>query len=581
MPPKPKTKRIDSASGGVQTPASPPENKSTRLFPALLAAIFLCATYLAFTGLDHAYFWDDEAEVGIVAKNLVNTGQLTGWDGRNLFAYHNGTLLDQNLRPTNPPLHYFIAATAFKIFGISTWAGRFLFVLFGLGALVLFALILRNEFHENALLQIYSFAALALSVGFLLHIRQCRYFALTIFFALLVFYFYRRCLEKRGWLDFVLLGVSAALFFFSQYLLCAAFLLALGLVHLIFYLRIFTWKDWLKVFAAAGIFLIATVPYAIKFRIWFRPDMGETDPWLAARPKMFWSNLTQLNELNFMPWMIFAALIYFLFSERKNEFVRHKFFPWIVLSAGYVFFLSLLAQVPKGTDVAPNRYLFPVLPFLAGASGALFWFIHRRAKIAALIGLAALLATNVFSLAPGNKEFRALLPAYISEVHHDYPTSYRAASDFVEKNCGKDANVFVYPEFCTYPLMFYTGDKVRFGGTIDLSGIRSPGEILPLFSREKILSLNCPLLFTENFPDYIVTFANLEDAGNLLEYFSRAPDENEKGRRPKFSYQPLTNLNVFFGDTSRPELPRHTFGPKTDFNRERESIFIFKRVNQE
>ena len=596
--PKPNAKPNPSSAGRVVSPPSPTsssiEPKSPRFFWPIISAIFLCATYLTFVGLDHAYFWDDEAEVGIVAKNYLNTGQLTGWDRRNLFAYHNGTLLDQNMRPTNPPLHYFVAAAGFKLFGVSTWAGRFPFVLFGLGTLILFALILRDEFRGQPALAIYSFATLALSVGFLLHIRQCRYFALTVFFAVLTFYFYRRCLEKKNWIDFVWLGISAAIFFYAQYLLCASFLLALGLVHLVFAgartarPRENLTDDQSKSFStrgravrapfvlAAGIFLIATVPYAIKYKIWFRPDLGETDPWLTMRPKMLWTNLTQLNELNFMPWMVFTALVFFLFRERRNDFVRRKIFPWIVFSGGYVFFLSLLTQVPKNTDVAPNRYLFTALPFLAVMSGAAFWFLHRHAQIVGTIALAAILGTNVFGLAPGNNEFRSLLPAYISEVHHEYPTSYRAAAEFINANCEKDANVFAYPEFCTYPLMFYCGDKVRFGCSIDVTGIRSVGEIPPSIPRATLDRLNAPLYFDQNFPDYFVAFGMSEDVGNLLEYFSRPHEQN--GREVKFNYRPLTNLNVFAGDTSRPELTRHTFGPKTDFNRDRDSVVVFKRA---
>ena len=87
--------------------------------------IFIVCCYLSLSRLGDTYFWDDEAQVGIIAKNLADQGKLTGWDGRNLYAYRNGTLLDEDLRPINPPLDYLLAAASLQDFHTVHFCGPF------------------------------------------------------------------------------------------------------------------------------------------------------------------------------------------------------------------------------------------------------------------------------------------------------------------------------------------------------------------------------------------------------------------------------------------------------------------------
>ena len=530
----------------------------------IILLIFTAATYLSFKSLDHTYFWDDEAEVGIIARNLINTGHLTGWDGRNLFAYGNGALLDSNLRPINPPLQYVVAAASFKLFGTTTWAGRFPFALIGLATLWVFALVLQREFKGQAILQLYAFAALALSVEFILYIRQCRYYALAIFFSLLAFYLYGRCLEKRGWKEFILLGVTAALFFYSHYLLCLSFLMALAVAHFIFHRGGFDLRHQLRWLVAAGVFLLTTLPYALKYRIWVRPDMSKTIPGLQ-KLKSLWSGLSQLSEANWMPWIVFVGLMYLLTRERKNELLRRKVWPWMVLSLGYVFFVWALAPGALG---APERYLVVELPFLAGLVGAFLWLLHRRAPAAAL-GLAiTALATNLLSLTPAHRTFRWLVPAYLGEVHRPFPTCYSEAAEFLRKECPADSNVVAYPEFCAYPLIFYCGDRFHFGCLLQQETTR-----LPL---QTVSRLAAPLIIGDHFPDYIIAFGATPELRLLLDYYSRS--HKEENRAVSYQYPAIARIDCYCEDTSRPELAWHTFGPKTGYDPESEAVFLFKRI---
>ncbi len=404
------------------------EKNIRRIQPWYIATFIFCTvTYLALVGLDHAYFWDDEAEVGIIAKNFLTTGKLTAWDGRNLFAFHLGTTLDPNLRPINPPLQYLVAAASFKLFGLSTWAGRFPFVIFGLASLALLAVILRNEFKEENAPWLYAMAVLGFSTEFLLNIRQCRYYSLALFFTLLTFYFYRRSLAHRRTMDFIFLGISAALLFFSHYLLCAVFLAALAAVHFIFYRQTIAGKTWVKLIFSAAVFLAATVPYAIRYKIWVRPDVEKTQNWLQQKLNFLWWNFRELNTLNSFPWMIAAGLLFFLIRDRKNESVRRTIWPWMTLAVVYTFFFALRQELSE-TQEAPMRYFLPMAAIFSVVVAGFLWFVHQRQRCLALIFFAVLIFSNAFSLAPKNAEFRWLLPGYVKEIHHEFPTSYRAAA---------------------------------------------------------------------------------------------------------------------------------------------------------
>jgi hypothetical protein len=512
-------------------------------------------------------FWDDESDTAIAAKNLVRTGHLTGWDGRNLYSYNNGSLLDENLRPRNPPLGCIVAAVSFRVFGISTWSGRFPFVLAGLGSLILLALALRQDFGKDSPLWVYGIAVMGFSVSFLLNIRQCRYYSLAMLFSVLTFILYRRCLNTGRPIYFVLLSLAAILLFYSNYLLCAVFLAALVLVCGIFHsseLR----KNWLKFCIAGGLFVLATVPYSVYYRIWYRPDMVSKGIWYIRELTLIWWNFRDLNRLGIMPWVAAVGLVFFVLYYRKKQKDIRMMAEWMVLTAGYVLFLALLsALTTKVSGIANLRYFVTIIPFLGGATGMFLLFIHQRTRLGAFVVLALIITTNLLNITPEDREFRWLLPAYVKEIHHNYPTAYGEVVRFLRENAQQDDMVFAYPEYTNYPLMFYVGDKVKMCCLLDED---TP---LPLM---KIKNLNAPLLIGENFPDWIVFFFLAPGDKGIPDYFSR-PHIQEM-REVQFDYRFVKLLDVCGMDTTRPELPLHSFGPKTDYNRKNEAVYVFKKI---
>ena len=116
--------------------------------------------------------------------------------------------------------------------------------------------------------------------------------------------------------------------------------------------------------------------------------------------------------------------------------------------------------------------------------------------------------------------------------------------------------------------MFYLGAKIRISGLLDR------GTTLPVDRLEKL----SPSLFMDSaFPHWLIAFSTTTDAEELLTYFQREREVN--GRVERYSYELVTNLNVCWFDTSRPELPWHTFGPEKNFDPNRESVYVLKRVD--
>jgi len=532
--------------------------------------------YLAFYGLNNSSFWDDEAYVAVIAKNFLRTGELTGWDGRNLFSYRNGALLNADLHVINPPADCLLAAAAFKIFGISTWAGRLPFVFFGLGALWIFWLLLKEDYPGCKTVWLYALTLTCLSYSFLLNIRQCRYYALVIFFGLASYYFYKKCLREKKVCWFVLLAGALVCLFFSNYMLCAAFMGSMLLVHLIFYRHIFSRRDWLKMGLAALLFLALTTPYAFWLRLWERRDI---DPALQSPPLiktavLFYQNLRELDLIGYLPSVLVVAGIVLLIVYRKKSCCPPALYEWLALIFGYTFFLSFLSIQPAvwrgwAGGLADIRYLNILLPFCAGCMAVVLSVIHqiKFGKILGFVLLLLLLCTNLLSLKIVQPEMRWLIPAYWQEINTDFDSPYDAAVEFLQRAAIPDDIVYAIPEYALGPLQFYLGDRLKMQGTLRHN---------VHFSQKALARINAPIFLSDTYPHWIISFGLSQATRQMLYYFSRG--KYAYGCNTSFTACSYSRrLDVFHQDRTRPELPWHSFGPVTSFDVGTQAIYIFQR----
>src|SRR5271154_7121569 len=82
------------ASNPPHLPLPSVGNRRQWLQPAL-ALLLVASVY--FFKIDRPLLWDDEAETGVVARNILRAGYPTASDGRNVTLYDSGADLNRNL----------------------------------------------------------------------------------------------------------------------------------------------------------------------------------------------------------------------------------------------------------------------------------------------------------------------------------------------------------------------------------------------------------------------------------------------------------------------------------------------------
>ena len=119
-----------------------------------------------------------------------------------------------------PWLSIYVAAASFALFDASTFTARLPFAVLGLLAVPSMYLLVARRAFGDRLTAVIAAGSLLLSVPFLLHVRQCRYYAVAILAAIWVLYFIfvlatRRRLAAAGLVLSltVLLHASHRLFF--------------------------------------------------------------------------------------------------------------------------------------------------------------------------------------------------------------------------------------------------------------------------------------------------------------------------------------------------------------------------------
>ncbi len=538
-----------------------------RICSISLLVLCLASAFLALCGLGNAAFWDDEAHTAFFARNLAQTGQLTGWDGRNLYAYRNGRLLDAELKTINPPLEYLVTALSFKIFGVSTRTARLPFALCGLLCLPVLFWSVRHEF-QSPRLALLSVLLLGVSIPFLLFLRQCRYYALAVLFSLLLWGCWRRFVQTRR--DFYLWGAAAAgiALYFANYLIAGAFFVALA--ALCFLKR--SPKSQNAVFRFPWPLLLAfcvIAAHAVQKQIWLRPDNASADPWLSRHLLLLGLNLRDLNDGGLWPWPFLAVLpLVFWKCEAGQRKIAARWLGFAALYFGCIVVLSPQPTDERNTTIlhADVRYLLPLLPVAAVLTAFALRELARRSRPLAGAILLVVLLSNAAILSPTNRNFRFWWPDYLREITHPYPTSTAAVVEFLDKNAPSDATVYAAPTYMNYPMMFYLSDKIRFAALLNRQSPLAPSVLAPL---------KAPLFEEENFPQYVIGFGIQDELLQKLQFFSRRHLEAE--RAAFYPYKAVANLPIYFGQTQRPELWNHTFGPRALADAQAESVYVFQR----
>ena len=214
----------------------------------------LTVVYLSLINLDRVGYWADEAATRNISATLLATGDISGWDGRNLTGGINGRTLNHALRDPLPPLQYLLTAAGLALFGDNPVGARAPHALAGIAGIALFYLYLQlflsDRRHRRLLLLTLAF--IALSVDLSMFLRQARYFSLVLLTLAGLLYGYERYCRNRQLRFYLLMVVSGLLGFFNHYSSGAMAITALGCWHLLFRARAIGLRDY-ALFLAAGL----------------------------------------------------------------------------------------------------------------------------------------------------------------------------------------------------------------------------------------------------------------------------------------------------------------------------------------
>jgi predicted membrane-bound mannosyltransferase len=174
--------------------------------------------------LNSPYLWQDEAATAVMGQRMMRFGRPLAYDGVNLitgdhFAAEDSKTIDQRTSDPQSSIRFYArrgdfkadttwqwqpwgqfvaAALSFKMLGPTTFAARLPFALASIvTVLVLYLFIL--TYFENAQLALLASIFLLANGYWVLHGRQCRYYALSSLFLMLTLAAYACWQFRKPW----------------------------------------------------------------------------------------------------------------------------------------------------------------------------------------------------------------------------------------------------------------------------------------------------------------------------------------------------------------------------------------------
>jgi hypothetical protein len=433
-----------------------------------VAGLLLLAALLIFPNLDDRRLWDDEAETALLARNTLRFGVPIAWDGVNLISQECGTDYDSNyLWRQTPWLPIYVAAGSFALLEASTFSARLPFALLGLLAVPSMYVLARRASGDRVV-AVLAAGSLLLSVPLLLHVRQCRYYAVAILAVIWVLYFFfllsthRRLAAAGLALALTVLMHASHLLFFGAVagLVLAALVLALPATTL----------EWL-VAALAGAFIV-------NLRWLLGSGVEQTSGRLLALAtvRSFVSNLASYAasiELYAFPAVLLAvALLGLGVAARSRPDFRS--FPLRACLALVVFALGHILVVATVPFVF-FRYMITLLPVFALLQA---WAIRAVATRSPVLAAAILL----LALLPDRAELihgrlSVTLARYIDEITHHVPGPIDGIVRHLETAARPGDRLFI--SYGDLPRRFYTPLEIRGGrGCQSLTGWPPPDWVI-------------------------------------------------------------------------------------------------------
>ena len=545
-------------------------------YATLSVSVLAVAAYLCLVNLDYAALWHDEAPTTLIARNLLERGDITGWDGRNLVGGTNGRTLNADLRDVLPPLMYVLNAAGLALFGVNETGARIVPALY---------LLLCQRLAGYPRLVFFCLLFAAWSPQLLLYFRQARYFSFMAFALIAAFWCYERWWRSASLRDLAALTLVAALAFFNHYAGGAATMLALAVWHLLFRARATTPRQWLGL-AVGGAVVVAL---GTAYLGWLGVIGGERSGFLAytgvgvveeyrgtippvlLRIALYTRDLFAADWISWPVFLWFAGMLTLVAVRarrggRARPAARDDALPLaaagdiVLVGALFALFsaaLSVQAVWILDHPYSDLRYYMGALPLLLAMKGLFVEWAWRRHRIAGAAALAVLLCSsagawpfNIPMAFTGERTLGLHLFQFVREIHRPYRDSLRVASKYLLEHAGQNDLVYT-PGFADREaLTFAAGHHVLFCCALD---DESP---LPPAARA---AMGPRLTIAETMPDWVVLFGTFTD-----EYWQRV-----EGR-----FAVAAGLDVYYYPTQRPAINLHAFTPLPAGERD---VYVLRR----
>ena len=513
----------------------------------VLALVATLAAVLIFTNLGDRYLWEDEAETALLAQRVLRVGVPIAWDGRDLISQRCGTDYDSNyLWRETPWLQFYVTALSFKLFGASTLTARLLFGVAGLLA-ILSLYVLGTKLFRDPAVALLATAFLTLSVPFLLHVRQARYYAIAALATIWAIYFFFALLrDQRG----ALLGLVLAMtvLFHSNYLACFATAAGLGFA---LYAFPFDRRATLRLAGAAAATLAINLSWVAMF------DMQGKAGYAAAGLSVHrfflktWVYFSRI-ELYACSFVLLATLVAvrFLLIRRNPE--RAAGWPEPRVCVALALFTLGHVLVMAAGPYFWFRYVIGLLPVLALLQAVVVratWRVGRLGAVAAVAVCALALFVDRADLVRGR--LGSLPVKYVDEITHHVPGPISGIVSHLGANARPGDRVFM--SYGDLPVRFYTtGLDIR--GGLGCQGYAGWPAADWLIDRHFRIDPKGP----GSAPGWV------EDAERMSDYLRRVPGGEYRGFRIPEIDTTWENL---------PEPPLHRYRAPTDGPR----LVIYRR----
>jgi hypothetical protein len=440
----------------------PAPRPASRALDPFLAAFLVVAAVFLFWGLGRRDLWQDEAETAMLAKNILRFKLPIVYDGVNLVSPEVGRGFGPDLLwRWSPWLQFYLTAASFAIFGITTWAARLPSAVLGLLCVALTFFFARRTFGSERQARL-SAVLLGLSVPFLLHCRQARWYALSYLLVVCLFYALFE-LEQRPKVAGAALALSAVLLFYTNYFVAIGLLIALCIAVPILGPGRTFWKGFGIALLAAA---VGMAPGIVFFDV-----LGKAGPFLAENSASLLVSYADLFLAQLLPLPMLILLVWVLLRRRTAPYldpVRKRRAHFLLACIGL--YICYLAMGPWELF----RYLTPVLPLCAVLLAVALDGLLDSSRIVGGALLALLICTDALHSIPtglvdcpgteikdrygriGPVSFP--LAGFLYEITHDFRGCSQALAAYLKANARPTDVVLV--SYGDSPLQFYTGLKV-------------------------------------------------------------------------------------------------------------------------